>query len=203
MNHLDYRQPTASAPSHGALPSRRASTTRSAVSSRSMSRAWLLSLGLMGVAVAEPAWAAPTESCNLDCPLGTTCEFAPVACPAIACAEDSPDCPRCDSSAEGTPYCAPAACESDSECADSMKCAEFVIECANGLPLAAPAARNPAPSCPSLPPARRAYSGSARRAGSCPALPTATAARVSAARRASRARCRRMIRAQASRRTAR
>jgi MYXO-CTERM domain-containing protein len=153
MNHLDYPQPTASAPSLGALASRRASPARSAPSPW-LPRAWLLSLDLLGVAVAEPAWAAQAENCNLDCPLGTTCELAPVACPAIACAEDSPDCPRCDSTADGTPYCAPAACESDSECSDSMKCAEFVIECANGLPLAAPArvGEEPRTNLPEPPP---------------------------------------------------
>jgi MYXO-CTERM domain-containing protein len=128
MNHLDYRRP------------------RPHSKAASMPRAWLLSLGmlspgLLSVAMAEPAWAAPTEICDLDCPQGTTCQIAPVACPAIACADDSADCPRCDG--PGTPYCAPAACESDSDCGGSMKCAEHqVYDCGSGAtaPAIAPAA---------------------------------------------------------------
>ena len=84
-------------------------------------RAWLLSLGLFGAALgmAEPARAQ--QACDLDCPLGTTCELAPLACPAIACAEDNPDCPRCDPTPV-TPYCALAACNTDSDCSDDNAC---------------------------------------------------------------------------------
>ena len=104
-------------------------------------RAWLLSLGLFGAALgmAEPARAQ--QACDLDCPLGTTCELAPLACPAIACAEDNPDCPRCDPTPV-TPYCALAACNTDSDCAPSMKCVEHTAtDCGEGiaLPAIAPA----------------------------------------------------------------
>jgi MYXO-CTERM domain-containing protein len=140
MNHLDYRQPS----------------FRRALPSRSTPRAWLLSLGLLGVAVAEPAWAA-TESCDLDCPQGTACEIAPLGCPAIDCAEDAADCPRCEDT--GAPYCAPAACESDSDCGGSMKCAEHpVYDCgsaATATPAIAPAHGNgdePRTALPEPPP---------------------------------------------------
>ncbi|HTV19509.1 MAG TPA: MYXO-CTERM sorting domain-containing protein [Polyangiaceae bacterium] len=117
-------------------------------STHSMSRAWLLSLGLLGAAlgVAAPAAAQQAASCDLDCPLGTTCELAPVACPAIACAVDSPDCPVCDGTP--TPYCAPAACEADSDCDESMRCAEHTaFDCgAVAEPAIAPASGDAAPS---------------------------------------------------------
>lgn len=111
----------------------------SPASSRFVPRAWLLSFGLIGVAAAQPAWAA-TEGCDLECPLGTTCELAPGSCPAIGCV-DPADCPPCD--AQPTPYCAPAECESDSDCGDSMRCAEHsTLDCgpATSTPAAAPAA---------------------------------------------------------------
>lgn len=124
-----------------------------------MPRAWLLSLGLLGAAfgLAEPARAQQAASCDLDCPLGTTCELAPVGCPAIACADDSPDCPVCDTSAT-TPYCAPAACNADSDCGASMKCAEHTaFDCggeavpdiapADGEGQAAPDTRPETPAC--------------------------------------------------------
>jgi hypothetical protein len=110
-----------------------------------MPRAWLLSFGLLGVAVAEPAWAAPVEGCDLECPLGTTCQFAPFACALISCPEDNPDCVVCDDEGPGTPYCGYAACETDSDCGDSMKCVDNGFECASGerataAPAIAPAA---------------------------------------------------------------
>jgi hypothetical protein len=94
---------------------------------RAPSSAWLLtsallSFGVLGIAV--PAEAAATESCGLDCPIGTTCALAPAGCPAIGCA-DPADCPPCD--APATPYCAPADCESDSDCGGSMLCAEQTL----------------------------------------------------------------------------
>jgi len=126
MNHLEYR---------------RTSTSTRSSAARSMPRAWLLSFGLLGLAVAEPAWAAPSESCDLDCPLGTSCQFAPFVCALILCDEDNPDCVDCDNDGPGTPYCAFAACETDSDCDDSMKCADVGFECASGesTPAGAPA----------------------------------------------------------------
>jgi hypothetical protein len=102
-------------------------------------RAWLLSLGLLGMGLgsAEPALAAPTAVCDLDCPLGTSCALTAVACPAIACADDNPDCPVCDDTP--VPYCAPAACESDDDCGDSMRCAEHTVrDCGGGTAMPTP-----------------------------------------------------------------
>jgi hypothetical protein len=101
-----------------------------------MSRAWLLSLGLLGVAVAEPAWAVPTESCDLECPLGTTCEIANI-CLAIGCPEDNPDCPP---SCAINLMCAPAACESDNDCSSWMKCFDLGTDCSEDNPLLVPTA---------------------------------------------------------------
>jgi hypothetical protein len=95
----------------------------------------LLAFGLLGAAAAKPAWAA--ESCGLDCPLGTTCQIAPVVCAAVFCADDDADCAPCDAGQPGTPYCASAACTSDSDCSDSMRCVDIGFECSSGEPIPA------------------------------------------------------------------
>lgn len=104
MHHLEYRRHAAN----------------------SSTRGWLLSLALLGVALPRSAWAQQAESCNLDCPRGTTCEVIH-PCIAIGCPEDNPDCAQCDG--PGTPVCSPAACTTDSDCGDSMKCFDFGDGC--------------------------------------------------------------------------
>lgn len=125
MNHLNS---VSSQNASSATPlAKKSSLTCSAV-------ALFAALGVSLSARVASAVAAP-PSCELDCPRGFTCEIAPQACPAIACADDNPDCPRCDG--PGTPYCEPAECEADADCGDATVCAEYrLLDCPSTAPAA-------------------------------------------------------------------
>jgi hypothetical protein len=141
MTRLQHRQSSSPLSSPPFASAARLAIPRRTSRASSVPAAWLVALGAFGVAITATGFAsavaAPAEpSCDLDCPQGTTCELAPVACPAIFCADDAPDCPRCDD--HSVPYCAPADCQDDGGCGAGMRCAEqTVFSCPTEAPTSA------------------------------------------------------------------
>jgi len=84
---------------------------------------WVLAFSALRLAWSAPALAATAAPhCNPDCPKGTTCELIGQPCLAILCAD--PDDPRCRCDSAPVSSCVPAACQTDSDCADNMACFE-------------------------------------------------------------------------------
>lgn len=96
-------------------------------------------------AAAVPGRALAEQACgDKTCPLGFTCETASSTCPAIACADDAPDCKTCTASTSN--YCVAAECAADTDCGAHMVCAgQEVVDC----PAPPPAKRcAPNETCP-------------------------------------------------------
>lgn len=106
-----------------------------------------LATALFGAQLLATNTASAQEACgDTTCPQGYTCETGQGACPAICIVPESGEgCEPC--TAPDIQYCAPAACESDTECGADMRCAEFTNGDCGGTTLADPTCDPDAPDC--------------------------------------------------------